>query len=489
MRLCILSCVMSKIPKETELDDIVKIMRNSINLRGLCKTYSKHIENGNKVKGNKIKRRLIPAFIPSALIYNGKGHRNIVGLTNLCYIDIDHIDEKQINWTIDVLRQDEHVILALRSMSGKGLHIFIKYEFENIEQPTINNMSWKMMVKTYKSVFNTISKFYGNVLNLPIDESGQNAVQSCNISYDNDLYYNPNALPYTLVYEKGADTYDITNATNSIMNSLETMTEIAKGIDDIKNGRCFTLGDDEDVENFMQKSLSIEDTSNLLASSEIYFLQGKLSEAGRLLQYCSKVLSSFNPIGEKMRCKMLESQNKLDDLARKMVIVKQLISSTPEEQKAFVEKDGITRGETDICQAFTNYGKLLMINDLLIQVEYDLSDNKIEAYEKLVSCRRILNELHCPYKKELLKEYKPRISEKESKAKEFVRQNNYKSTILFLIERFETLRSTFDLGNIEECINILERIHRKLKKLPIDSNTDVLRKQYESWYWNLYLKE
>ena len=36
---------------------------------------------------------------------------------------------------------------------------------------------------------------------LPIDESCRNAVQTCNISYDEDLYYNPNANPYTLMYE------------------------------------------------------------------------------------------------------------------------------------------------------------------------------------------------------------------------------------------------------------------------------------------------
>ena len=42
---------------------------------------------------------------------------------------------------------------------------------------------------------------YNNILHLPIDESSKNAVQTCNISYDADLYYNPNALPYTLIYE------------------------------------------------------------------------------------------------------------------------------------------------------------------------------------------------------------------------------------------------------------------------------------------------
>ena len=119
MRLCILSCVMSKTPKETELDDIVRILRTSIKLRGLCKEYQQLNDEGNKSRKNKIKKWMIPAFVPSALVFDGKAQRNIIGLTNLCYMDLDHIDENQINEAIEILRQDEHVVLASRSMSGK----------------------------------------------------------------------------------------------------------------------------------------------------------------------------------------------------------------------------------------------------------------------------------------------------------------------------------------------------------------------------------
>ena len=205
MKLCIFSCVMAKFPKETELNDIVRIMRTSQRLRALCENYQKHNDVGNKAKKDKIKKWMIPAFIPSALLFDGKAQRNIVGLTNLCYMDIDHIDESQINETLEILKQDEHVVLALHSMSGKGLHFLVKYEFKGMEQPQITTMSYKRMVVTYTAVFNTLSLHYQNILNLPIDESGKNAVQTCNISYDEDLYYNPNAIPYTLIYERQTD--------------------------------------------------------------------------------------------------------------------------------------------------------------------------------------------------------------------------------------------------------------------------------------------
>ena len=206
MRLCIFKCVMSKYPQETELDDIVRIMRTSDRLRALCEKYRNISGKGEKREKRNIKIKAIPAFIPSALVFEGKGHSHVIGLTNLCYMDIDHLNVKQMNEAIETLKQDEHVVLISRSMSGNGLHFLVKYGFKDMEQPQITTMSANKMVKTYVAVFNTLSQQYQIKLNLPIDESGKNVVQLCNISYDADLYYNPNALSYTLIFEKPNNT-------------------------------------------------------------------------------------------------------------------------------------------------------------------------------------------------------------------------------------------------------------------------------------------
>lgn len=202
MKLCIFSCLMAKFPKETELDDIVRVMRTSPKLRALCEEYRMFKANGDKHGQLNIKRNKVPAFVPSALLFDGKGHRNIIGLTDLCFMDLDNLDEEQINMAMELLRKDDHVVLASRSMSGKGLHFLIRYRFKDMEQPQITSMSYIRMSLTYSAVFNTLSLHYSNTLHLPIDESCRNAVQTCNISYDEDLYYNPNAIPYSLIYER-----------------------------------------------------------------------------------------------------------------------------------------------------------------------------------------------------------------------------------------------------------------------------------------------
>lgn len=201
MKLCIFSCVMAKYPKSAELDDIVRIMRSSQKLRALCEEYRKYDDQGNKQGKLRIKRKETPAFVASSLLFEGKSHRNIIGLTDMCFMDIDGLDEEQVNEAMKLLREDEHVVLALRSMSGKGLHFFVRYGFKDREQPQITTMSYIRMSLTYSAVFNTLSLHYSNILHLPIDESGRNVVQTCNISFDEDLYYNPDAIPYTLIYE------------------------------------------------------------------------------------------------------------------------------------------------------------------------------------------------------------------------------------------------------------------------------------------------
>ena len=206
MRLCIFKCLIDSHPKETELDDIVKIMRSSDRLRALCEKYNSVSGKGMKRKKNQIKKREFPAFVASSLLFEGKGHRHVIGLTNLCFLDIDHLNEKQINEVMESLRQDEHVVLAVRSMSGSGLHLFVKYQFKDMVYPQITTMSADNMVKTYMTVFNTFSHHYQTKLQLPIDESGMNVVQTCNISYDPELYYNPQAIPYTLLFEQPNDT-------------------------------------------------------------------------------------------------------------------------------------------------------------------------------------------------------------------------------------------------------------------------------------------
>lgn len=202
MRLNIFSNLMAKYPQETSLEDIVRIMRTSKRLKSLCNQRVNHIAAGRKDSADKIKRKQIPAFAPGALLYDGKGRKNVLGLTNLCFLESDHINEDELVKAKELLSKDNHVVLVARSVSGDGIHFLVKYGFKDMEQPSYKNMGINRMNHTYGAVFKSLKNYYEDILKIPLDKSGMNMERLCLISSDSDLYYNPDAFPIYFIYEQ-----------------------------------------------------------------------------------------------------------------------------------------------------------------------------------------------------------------------------------------------------------------------------------------------
>ena len=202
MRLNIFNNLLTKYPQETELDDIVRIMRDSERLHSLCQQRVALIADGKKKEADIIKKEKVPAFAPNAFLFDGKSRNHVIGLTDLCFLETDHISEEQIDRTMEVMRNDEHVVLALRSMSGDGLHFLIRYGFKDMEQPSYRNTKRGRMNHIYGAVFKTLKHIYQEKLDVRIDPSGANMERLCLISSDKNLYYNPNASPVVFLYEK-----------------------------------------------------------------------------------------------------------------------------------------------------------------------------------------------------------------------------------------------------------------------------------------------
>ena len=162
---------MAKYPRETDLNDIVKMMRSSERLQSLCEQRRELLVKEKRVDADRIKKKMIPAFCPGAFLFDGKGRNNVIGLTDLCFLETDHISEKQISKAMELLRKDCHIVLCLRSISGDGLHFIIRYKFKNMEQPSYHNMGKNRMNHTYGAVFMSLKKYYQGMLGVHIDSS------------------------------------------------------------------------------------------------------------------------------------------------------------------------------------------------------------------------------------------------------------------------------------------------------------------------------
>ena len=142
MRVGIFKSVKAAKLQETELDRIAYMMQFSQEICTRTQIYRQYLEWNEKKKGKKnIRRKLkemkttrFPAFAPCAIFYGGKGREDVVGLTDLCYLDFDKIDEAaRIKEIMSMLSDDPCVVMNSRSVSGEGLHILIRYKLMDME--------------------------------------------------------------------------------------------------------------------------------------------------------------------------------------------------------------------------------------------------------------------------------------------------------------------------------------------------------------------
>lgn len=132
---------------------------------------------------------------------DGKGRNNLIGLTGLCFIDIDKVDPERVDVAMTVLQNNDHVLFASRSISGTGIHILIPYTLNREASETSLPATPEKANQVYGSVFKATAARYSELLQLPIDYMAANAERLCVVSYDSQAHYNPAALPIVYKYE------------------------------------------------------------------------------------------------------------------------------------------------------------------------------------------------------------------------------------------------------------------------------------------------
>lgn len=183
-----------------DLEMIVDEIRSNQKLFDKTNEYRLILTSGLKDDILKFKRKHFQAFAPNALLFDGKARDNVVGLTDMCFLDIDHIDDStQLDHAMALLRKDKHVVLAYKSISGNGIHILIRYKVVGwYYPPNRTRMKTDTMQNRYKQVFDRLTNEYQKNLQLPIDKQTNNIECLCLISSDSNAYYNPDAEPVML---------------------------------------------------------------------------------------------------------------------------------------------------------------------------------------------------------------------------------------------------------------------------------------------------
>ena len=266
-------------PRPITLMELVTMMRTDQSVRDLTDKHRYARTTGDE-QGAKRYKHMMASFGVAARFEGGRQQKHIVELTGLSLVDIDHIAEEDMARVLDLVRADEHTLLAYTTLSGKGLRVLFRYELEGYNGYPLRFVSqsstplvplkegqcslvcsitdnaeyaeyeanqkelspfkgrseafrgfakcqavpsegsavlctteadrersvikWSEAegVKQYKQAFAEGNKYYEDLVSLPADGQCKNVGRISTIAYDENLYYNPEAVPFVIKMEE-----------------------------------------------------------------------------------------------------------------------------------------------------------------------------------------------------------------------------------------------------------------------------------------------
>ena len=207
------------LPESITLDALVALMRTDESVRDITEKHRYYRDMGNMPSAKYYKHRM-PCFGVAARFAGGKRKEHIVALTGLSLVDIDHIAPDQMAAVLEKVRADEHTLLAYTTLSGQGLRILFRYVLNKTtdcadcrDWPTDGNSTQQMNNpsnldhlwldnKRDKQVFEQGNEYYRNLIHLEVDLQCKNVGRLSTIAHDENLYYNPEAVPFVIQYEE-----------------------------------------------------------------------------------------------------------------------------------------------------------------------------------------------------------------------------------------------------------------------------------------------
>lgn len=180
-------------PWPVTLDELVAMMRTDQSVRDLTEKHRYALSVGDKQSARRYKDMML-SFGIAAHFEGGRRYEHITAFTGLSLVDIDHIAPEDMERVLTLVHADEHTLLAYVTMSGHGLRVLFRYEMVGGDG---------MITKEqYKQVFLQGNEYYSNLLGIDYDPQCKNTNRISTIAYDENLYYNPEAVPFTVTIEE-----------------------------------------------------------------------------------------------------------------------------------------------------------------------------------------------------------------------------------------------------------------------------------------------
>lgn len=177
------------------------------------------LSNNDEELYGKLKSKL-PAVTFCAEFENVRKASELTTYNNLMIIDIDHIPSEELFTVKTVLSKDKYILSFWDSPSGRGLKCLIKIGTD---------------YEKHKAVFNSIKNYFYENYKIELDVSGKDISRLCFSSWDENIFYNPNAKVY-VDYIQENKIKDVKKTEGQVKNiSLLKSAYATEGLNNVEN--------------------------------------------------------------------------------------------------------------------------------------------------------------------------------------------------------------------------------------------------------------
>ena len=180
-------------PRPVTLDELVQAMRTDQSVRDLTDKHRYALSVGDKQGAKRFKNMML-SYGMAAQFEGGRRYEHITAYTGVSMADMDDVPPARIAEALALLRTDEHTLLAYVTIGGSGLRVLFRYQLKgDTYSPSTSEGK-----EQYKQVFLHGNAYYEALTGLPTDPQCKNPNRISTIAYDENLYYNPDAVPFVI---------------------------------------------------------------------------------------------------------------------------------------------------------------------------------------------------------------------------------------------------------------------------------------------------
>ena len=138
------------------------------------------LSEGN-VKGYSASKLKLSAITPCALFNGRRIMPNMLNYNRLNILDVDKLSPEELKRVKALICLCGYTMACFISPSGNGLKVFVRVSTG---------------AEYHKMAFLAVQQFYSALTGVEIDPSGKDITRLCFVSYDPDLYYNPDSVVF-----------------------------------------------------------------------------------------------------------------------------------------------------------------------------------------------------------------------------------------------------------------------------------------------------